>query len=117
MAALELLKRPAFTQEAQNAPGLVILRSAAYVTLLIQANETDAALWPPEMQHGAAALARLRQMEQDSQDLHGEFDWDHLAPEQQDEYDRLSALLEDLQDDGERLPLSALMPSPVDVAA
>ncbi|MDQ2687216.1 MAG: hypothetical protein M3Y28_05040 [Armatimonadota bacterium] len=117
MATLELLKRPAFTQEAQNAPGLVILRSAAYVTLLIQANETDAALWPPEMQHGAVALARLRQMERDSSDHHGAFDWAQLPLEQQDEYDHLSALLDDLQDDGERLPLSELMPTPVDVAA
>lgn len=73
---------------------------AAYVTLLIKANAIDLALWPSGMEKGAEALARIRQIESDCTANHGEFDWEKLPEETQDEYDRLCLLLDELQETG-----------------
>ena len=101
------LAQPVFT-EADNAPPMVTLRAADYVALLVQAGVTDPLLWPPEMQAGATALARVRQIEAECAALRGTFDWEALSPEVQDEYDRLSARLDDFQDTGERVSLGDL---------
>ncbi|MBV9851853.1 MAG: hypothetical protein JO250_19475 [Armatimonadetes bacterium] len=107
---LDAFAKPFFT-EADDAPPRVTLRAADYVALLVQAGVTDPALWPPERREGAAALARVRQIEADCTAQQGAFDWERLPPELQNEYDRLSALLDGLQDTGEHIPLHGLMPA------
>jgi hypothetical protein len=72
--------------------------------LLIKANVSDPAWWPPGAQEGAAALARARAIERRCIAKHGAFDWEQLSPRMQNEYDDLCALLDRLQDTGERIP-------------
>jgi len=100
---LALKRPPQFTTDAEGKPIGVRLDTSAYVTLLVQANATDPALWPPGTQHGATALARVRQMESDCIAQHGKFDWGVLPEAVQDEYDDLCMLLDQLQDTGERV--------------
>jgi len=98
---LALKRPPQFTTDAEGRPMAVTLEPSAYVALLVQANVTDPALWPPGTQQGAAALARVRQLEADGIAQHGEFDWEKLPEAVQDEYDHLCVLLDDLQDTGQ----------------
>jgi hypothetical protein len=96
---------PEFTTNGNGEAMTVTLDTAAYVALLVKANVTDAGLWPPGMQEGAAALARLRAIEKRCVAKHGKFDWAKLSPRLQNEYDALCARLDKLQDTGERIPL------------
>ncbi len=104
-ATLALKRPPRFTTDAKGRPVGVTLETSTYVALLVQANITDPALWPPGTQEGAAALARVRKIEADCITQHGEFDWEKLPEVIQDEYDGLCALLDRLQDTGERISL------------
>ncbi|MBI3660077.1 hypothetical protein HY230_06360 [Candidatus Acetothermia bacterium] len=99
----ELKPRPKFATDRKGKPTRVTLDTVAYVTLLVQANITDPALWPPGMQQGATALARVREIEADCIIKHGQFDWEKLPEAIQDEYDSLCVLLDELQDTGERI--------------
>ncbi len=101
---------PHFVTDDQGKPTTVTLDTAAYVALLVQANITDPALWPPGMQEGASALARIRQIEANCISQYGEFDWEKLPEATQDEYDDLCALLDKLQDTGERIPYDLYTP-------
>jgi hypothetical protein len=49
------------------------------------------------------ALLRIRQIESDCIDKYGEFDWERLSLEIQDEYDHLCILLDGLHDGGENI--------------
>lgn len=102
--SLELKPPPPFTTDAEGKPTAVTLDTIAYIALLVRANATDPALWPPGMENGAAWLARVRQIEADCIAQHGEFDWEKLPAAVQNEYDDLCALLDRLQDTGERIP-------------
>jgi len=103
------LKPPHFTTDAEGRASGVHLDTAAYVTLLVRANVTDPTLWPPGMKKGAQALARVRKIEADCAAQHGEFDWEKLPGQTQDEYDGLCAELDRLQDTGERAALRDLL--------
>jgi hypothetical protein len=96
---------PQFVTDQKGKTTAVTLDTAAYVALLVQANVTDSALWPPGMQEGAAALARVREIETASARPGGVFDWEALPADAQDEYDSLCAFLDRLQDTGERIAL------------
>ncbi|MBM3333148.1 hypothetical protein FJY63_00640 [Candidatus Sumerlaeota bacterium] len=102
---LALKRPPEFTTDADGRPMGVTLEPSAYVALLVRGNVTDPALWPPGTQQGAAALARVRQIEAECTAQHGEFDWGKLAEEVRDEYDDLCGVLDQLQDTGERITL------------
>lgn len=104
---LRLKHRPQFMTDAKGKPMGVKLDAPAYIALLTRANVTDPALWPPGTQQGATALARVRQIESDCIAQHGQFDWEKLPRAIQNEYDDLSALLDRLQDTGERIALGA----------
>jgi len=69
-----------------------------YLELLCRANVTDAGQWPEGTQQGAALLARIREIETDCRNAHGEWDWELISKELQDEYDittsRLDLLIE-----------------------
>ena len=108
-AATDQLKAPQFTTDECGKPIGVKLDTVAYVALLVRANATDPALRPPGMQRGADALARVRQIEADCVAQHGESDWEKLPETVQDEYDALSAVLDDLQDTGERVSLDDIL--------
>jgi hypothetical protein len=88
-----------FTLDPNGKPTGVTLGVKAYVTLLVQANVTNPELWPPESKDGAAALARVREIESGCIPQHGEFDCEKLTPAVQDEYDTLCILLDTLQED------------------
>jgi len=103
------LKPPHFTTDAEGRATGVQLDTAAYVALLVRANVTDPTLWPPGMTRTAEAIARVRQIEADCVAQHGEFDWEKLPGETQDEYDALCAELDRLQDTGERFALRGLL--------
>ena len=100
---------PRFTTDAHGRATGVHLDAPAYVALLVRADLTDPALWPPGMDKGAHELARIRQIEADCAAQHGEFDWEKLRPGTQDEYDALCAELDRLQDTGKRVPLRDLL--------
>lgn len=89
----------------QGKPARVTLDISTYIDLLVQANVTDPALWPPAMKEGASALARIREIEAECRAQYGEFDWEKLPESVQDEYDNLCAFLDSLQDTGKRIPL------------
>ena len=97
----ELKQPPRFATDASGKPTTVTLDIVVYITLLVRANVTDSAFWPPGMEEGAAALTRIRQIESDCIAYHGEFDWEKLPEAAQDEYDRLCLLLDELQNSGE----------------
>ena len=103
------LRVPQFTTDRDGKATAVRLDAVGYVALLVRANVTDPALWPPGMERGAEALARIRQIEADCTAQHGEFDWEKLAEEVQDEYDGLCALLDSMQDTGERVSLDEVL--------
>ncbi len=102
-ANLKLKPGPRYTTNANGKPTKVTLAPADYVALLVRGNVTDPEFWPPGMQEGAAALARVREMERKAVARHGKFDWEKLSTRQQNEYDDLCALLDRLQDTGERI--------------
>jgi hypothetical protein len=83
----------------------VTLDTSAYIKLLVKANITDRAFWPSEMEEGADALLRIRQIESDCIAKYGEFDWERLSLEIQDEYDSLCILLDELLDTEEPITL------------
>ena len=99
---------PEFLLDQAERPVSAELVIADYVELLIRAEATNPALWPPGMEHGASTLARVRRIEADCIAQHGEWDWELLAPELQDEYDGLCGVLDELRDDGTRISWAAL---------
>jgi len=90
------MKEPITIGEGKSST--VTLDTSAYIRLLVKANITDKAFWPPDMEEGADALLRIRQIESDCITKYGEFDWERLSEETQDEYDSLCILLDELQD-------------------
>ncbi|MBI1928090.1 hypothetical protein HYR99_28080 [Candidatus Poribacteria bacterium] len=100
---------PHFSVDASGKLKEVTLPTVAYVTLLVRANVTDPALWPTGMEGGAAALKRVREIEAECITTCDEFDWEKLPEAVQDEYDSLCALLDQLQDTGERIGLRDLL--------
>jgi len=84
-----------------------------YLELLCHASETDPEKWPAGTKDGAAWLARIREIEQDCKTQHGEWDWELLAGELQDEYDILTGQLTLMRerlnpDQGSRLLIDVL---------
>jgi hypothetical protein len=107
--SLDWAPPPKFATKANGKPAKVTLDPVTYVALLVKANLTDPNLWPPGMQEGAAALARVRAIEKHCIAKHGHFDWEKLSRKLQDEYDSKCALLDQLQDTGERILLRDLL--------
>jgi hypothetical protein len=107
--SVHLEPAPRFATKGDGKATAVTLHPVAYIALLVEANVTDPELWPPGMQAGAAWLARIRAIERKCIAKHGEFDWEKLSARLQNEYDDLSALLDRLQDTGERIPLRDLL--------
>ena len=101
---LELARPPRFATGPAGKTTAVTLDTVAYVSLLVRSNITDPDLWPPGTQEGATALWRVREIEADCIAQHGEFDWEELPEALQDEYDSRCAVLDRLQDTGERIP-------------
>jgi len=102
------LQMPKFGTDEQG-KSVVVLDRASYIALLIRGNVTDPSYWPPGTEEGARALVRIRQIEHECIAKYGEFDWEKLPPEVQDEYDALCSLLDRLTDTGERISLSKLL--------
>lgn len=103
---------PTFTTDANGRPTAVRLDPPAYIDLLVRANVTDRALWPPGAEHGAQALARIREIEAACIAEHGAFDFDKLPAALQDDYDALCLQLDALCDTGQPVPLSDLVREP-----
>lgn len=82
------------------------------VELLIAGNVTDPERWPPEARDGAGLLARIRAIEAECIAAQGEFDWDTLDEDTQDEYDGLCVGLDKIR---ERLDPQARSASLADV--
>jgi hypothetical protein len=53
---------------------MVEIDTAELVRLLVNADETNPAKWPPEARQGAAYLARIREIEALGREQHGEWD-------------------------------------------
>ena len=109
MSETTIALQPQFSTDASDKPTEVTLSTIAYITLLVRANVTAPSLWPPGMEEGAAALRRVREIEAECIRQHGEFDWEKLKETVQDEYGNLCALLDRLQDTGERIGLRDLL--------
>jgi len=99
---------PVFAAGSSAKLSVVRLAPWAYVRLLVKANITNPALWPPGMQKGARALERVRAIERRCKARHGKFDWEELSQKLQDEYDSLCALLDELQDSREVIPFATV---------
>lgn len=106
------LKPPQFRTDADGKPTAVQLDTSAYVALLVRGNVIDPALWPPGMDKGAHALARIRAIEGECIAQHGSFDWEALSEATQDEYDVLCIELDSLRDPGESRPLRDFLDEP-----
>ncbi len=94
-----------FITVGEGKSSTVTLDTSAYIRLLVKADITDKAFWPSGMEEGADALLRIRQIESDCIAKYGEFDWERLSEEVQDEYDSLCILLDELQDTEEPITL------------
>ncbi len=80
----------------------------AYVDLLVAANVTDPRAWPEGMQECAALLAKIREIEAAGIKAHGEWDWELLDEESQDEYDDSILQLDRLRNPGKPVLISDL---------
>ena len=89
--------QPRFDLDSQGKATAAMLEVRSYIALLVRANVTDSELWPPGFRQGAAALDRVRKIEADSAAEMGQFDWEKLPPDLQDEYDLLTVQLDRLQ--------------------
>lgn len=78
---------------------------AKYVRLLVKAGDSDPANWPEGFKEGAALLGRIRQIEQLCQEEHGEWDWELLSEELQDDYDSCRSKLNRLRSSLDERPL------------
>ena len=101
MHDFELGEKPRFGADPEGGTVTATLRVKTYITLLVRANITEPGFWPPGMEQGAEALARVRQIESDCIAKVGEFDWEKLPPDVQDEYDLLCISLDRLGEDGD----------------
>ena len=104
-ASLDSKQYPQFVTDDKGKSSTVTLDTSAYIKLLVKANITDKTFWPSEMEEGADALLRIRQIESNCITKYGEFDWERLSEEVQDEYDSLCVLLDELQDTEEPITL------------
>ena len=77
-----------------------------YLDLLIEKDVFDPEQWPEGMQAGAGLLRRIREIERDCIAKHGEFDFDQLAPQLQDEYDNARIDLDDLLETADEQPVT-----------
>jgi hypothetical protein len=75
----------------------IVVSKAEFVGLLVKANVTDPARWPEGLKEGAALLARIREIEAACKKEHGQWDWELISEELQDEYDDTVALLSQLR--------------------
>lgn len=91
--------KPRFDKDPERESGTVTPDLRSHFMLLVKADATDPHLWPPGLQEGAAALARIRQIEADCKSQLGEFDWEKLSQVAQDEYDNLGSALDSLRED------------------
>lgn len=69
-----------------------------YVNLLVKAGVTNPEQWPEGLRDGAVWLARIREIEAQGREQNGEWDWELLSPELQDEYDSACSALNLLRD-------------------
>jgi len=97
MVEREFGYQPRFDLDPQGKATAAILEVTSYIALLVRANVTDAELWPPGFQVGAVALDRVRKIEAENAAEMGQFDWEKLPPNLQDEYDLLTVQLDSLQ--------------------
>ena len=67
-------QNPQFVTDDKGKSSTVTLDTSAYIKLLVKANITDRTFWPSEMEEGADALLRIRQIESDCIAKYGEFD-------------------------------------------
>ncbi len=84
---------PKFNSVTNGKATRVTLEAWDYCRLLIRANVTDPALWPTGYEEAARAFATVRRLEAKCIAEHGEWDWEKLSPEEQDEYDSAVAVL------------------------
>ncbi len=92
-ATIDFNAPPQFDSFANSKATRVTLQAWDYCSLLIRANITDHALWPPGYEDTARAFAAVRRLEAKCIAEHGEWDWEKLSPEEQDEYDSAVAVL------------------------
>jgi hypothetical protein len=96
------MQSPQFELDQAGKPASVRLATQDYIRLFVEANITDSSLWPPGYEQGARLLERIREIEAECIRRYGAFDWELLPEALQDEYDDLCALLDRMQDTGER---------------
>jgi len=85
---------PSFQESAEGKVTGVLLEPQMYALLLAKANVLDARAWPPEFRQGAEYLSRIREIEAECIATCGEWDFDRLSDELQDEYDSAIVCLE-----------------------
>ena len=90
---LELSRPPEFSPPENGGNGTVSVDALDWAKLLRDHNVLDARLWPPGFKEGAEWLARIRQIEAGCIAEFGEFDWEKLDADTQDEYDGTCAEL------------------------
>lgn len=101
---LNRLRRPAQGSQPGRprcytfAVSTVEIEVSELVELLVAANVTDPAQWPAVAREGAVMLARIREIERQCIAAQGEFDWEMLDENTQDEYDGLAIRLGKLRD-------------------
>lgn len=93
---------PEHTQE-------VTLQRENYVKLLVDARVTDPACWPPGMEAVAGMIERVRDIEEECMEKHGEFDPEKLSTEVQDEYMDLHLVLDTIQENGDMQEVADLI--------
>ena len=100
MDKLKSCQLPRFTKERAGKSARVTMETRTYITLLVCADVTDPAFWPPGLEAGAGAVARVQQIETQYRSPEGVFDWEKLPAQIQDEYDLLCLSLDRLLDHG-----------------
>lgn len=86
--------------ETLKLPRKTTLATTDLLDLLVAADVTDPARWPEGARHGAELLRRIREIEAACIAAHGEFDWEKLDADTQDEYDSSRANLNRLRSHG-----------------
>jgi len=100
---ITLDRPPRLTTNADGKPTDVLLDASTYIRLLINANIKDKELWPPNMEYATNALERIGQIESECISQYGEFDWEKLTEKEQDEYDSLCLILDELRNNSDAM--------------
>ncbi|MCC7478672.1 hypothetical protein IT575_09485 [bacterium] len=106
----ELSEAPRFELDSEGKVTHVTVALEDYLRMLVRLSILEPSQWPEEYRAGAVLLSRIREIERSVMSSNdGNFDFDHLSPETQDEYDGAIIDLNQLLFPGPAVPMELVL--------